>query len=150
MGRHNVPWPAAPALNQTIILFTTHPKIPTGGASQAQPVPSLEVNRVNAVEIVWHLNDQASAANGIRVYALGSTDLWRETDVKDDAGAASIGSGAAQAVGILAAGAERRILIDVSRYRGVAIEYTGATAPTAVTGWDGTITVHLGVEALLR
>ena len=147
MGRELIPWPVAPALNETIILFTTHPKVATGATAMTQPSRSLPVNSVNAVECVWHRNNQASAANGIRVYALDDTDTWRETDVKDDNGNATIGSAALQAVGILAAGAERRILIDISRYRGAAIEYTGATPPTQ---WNGTIFAHLGIEALIR
>lgn len=108
----------------------------------------VDVTTINAVELVWHRNDQASAANGIRVYALDDTNTWRETDVKDDSGAATIGSAAPQAVAALSAGQERRLLIDVARYRGVAIEYTAG--PTGPTQWNGTITVHLGAEAISR
>lgn len=142
------PWPAAPGNGATIIMFTTHPKIPTGGTSQIQPSVNQMVSRINAVELVWLRNDQASAANGIRVYALDDTSTFREVDVKDDNGLPTVGSAAPQAVPVLSTGQERRILIDVSRYQGVAIEYTaGATGPT---NWNGSIAVHMSAEAIIR
>ena len=146
--RQFAPWPAAPGNNATIIMFTTHAKVATGGSAQIQQSINQSANRINAVELVWLRNDQASAANGIRVYALDDTGTFREVDVKDDNGNPTIGSAAPQAVGVLSAGQERRILIDVSRYAGVAIEYTaGATGPT---NWNGSIAVHMSAEAIVR
>src|SRR3954466_7990425 len=101
-----IPWPAAPTANQTILLFNTHPKVVTGGSSQTLPPVAVPAARVVGVEIVWHRNNQASAANGIRVYALDDADAWRETDVKDDNGAATVGAAAPQAVAALASPAE--------------------------------------------
>jgi hypothetical protein len=145
--RVNVPWPAAPALNETIVLFTTHPKAPTGGTNKVLPPPCIPPSRLSAVEIVWQRNNQASAANGIRVYTLDDTDTWRETDIKDNSNNATVGAGAPQAVPALVAPAEWRTLIDAARYRGIAVEYTAGAAPTQ---WNGTITLHLGAEAVIR
>lgn len=142
------PWPAAPGNGATIILACSADKVATGGTGITKAVNLPRGSMVDAIEITWHRNDQASAANGIRVYALDDTNTWREADVKDDNGAATIGSAAPQAVGVLSTGQERRILIDVSRYRAAAIEYTaGATGPTA---WNGTIIIHLGAGAVQR
>ena len=149
-GRVLLPWPAAPGNGATIILATTHPKVPTGGTATIQPSSVLVStdNYLNALEFVWLRNDQASAANGVRVYALDDTGTFREVDVKNYLNAATIGSAAPFQVPILSAGQEYHLLIDVSRYRGVAVEYTaGATGPT---NWNGTIFAHLSVEALQR
>jgi hypothetical protein len=112
----------------------------------------IPANSLQAVELIWLENNQASNANGIRVYTLlkdGTT--WREVDVKDDNGVPQIGSAAPQNVPVIATPAERRILIDVARYNGVAIEYTaGATGPTETTGWNGQILLHINAEAIVR
>lgn len=144
------PWPAAPGNGATIILACTAPKVVTGGTGITQPVnlprgPSC----VDAIELVFLANDQASATNGIRLYARDENGTWREVDCKDDNGAATIGSASPQAVAALSAGQERRLLIDVSRYpRGAAVEYTaGGTGPTA---WAGSIALHCGAEQISR
>lgn len=156
-------WPAAPGNAATIVMVSSHPKLSSsldGAAAGAKKhlfdldgrEMSVPANSIEFVEITWLENNQAGAANAIRVYALLKDGVtWRETDVKDDNGAATIGSGAPQTVGVLATPAERRILIDVARYKGFAIQYTaGATGPTETTGWNGTIMLHLNSEAIAR
>jgi hypothetical protein len=148
--RQLVPWPAAPGNAATIIMFTTHPAIAVATLvpNNLQVAQSVPGSRIVAWEGVWLRNDQASAANGIRLYALDDGGTFREVDCKDDLGAATIGSAAPQAVGILAAGAERRLLIDAARYNGFAVLYTaGATGPT---NWNGVQHVHIDVESIIR
>jgi hypothetical protein len=156
-------WPAAPGNNATIVMLATHPKLASslvGTAAGAKRVMfaldgtelGVPANSLQAVEIIWLENNQASAANAIRVYTLLKDGVtWREVDVKDDNGVPQIGSGAPQSVPVLATPAERRILIDVARYNGVAIEYTaGATGPTETTGWNGQILLHINAESIVR
>jgi len=153
-------WPAAPGNAATIIMLCTHPKkvgslsaIAAGAVRVLQDYDGrdqpITADQISAVEIVWLENDQASNANGIHLYAMKKdTATWREVDCKDDNGVAQIGVGAPQAVPVLATPAERRILIDVARYSGFAVEYTaGATGPTS---WDGTITLHLNDAVVVR
>lgn len=153
-------WPTAPGNAATIVMVSSAPKINGSLSATAAGARTwmfdqdgrelaIPANSVNGVEIVWLENDQAAAANGVRLYALtknGTT--WREVDCKDDSGNATIGSGAPQTVGTLSTPAERRILFDVSRYYAFAIEYTaGATGPTA---WDGVIMIHINNEVISR
>ena len=154
--RHSVDTPvAAPGNAATIILanWSSVPKVPTGAAATVNPVEKprdLPTNDVVAVELVWIQNDQASAANGVRLYALASDKTtFREVDCKDDNGIATIGSAAPQAVPVLSAGQERRILVVVARYPfGGVIEYTaGATGPT---NWDVLVTYHLNDGGVLQ
>jgi hypothetical protein len=148
--RQLIPWPAAPGNAATILLFTTHEGIAVATLQpvEGQYLHGLAANRVNAWEAVWLRNNQASAANGIRLYALDDQGVMREVDCKDDSGNATIGSGSAQAVGALSTGQERRLLIDTSRYHGFAVTYTaGATGPT---NWNGVQQVHLDVEAVIK
>jgi len=156
-GRAYVAWPAAPVgAATTICLFTTHQRSTGGVVFPPSLMPGIsqpDMRRIDAVEIVCLRNDVAGAANGLRLYALQSDGkTWTEVDCKDDNGAATIGSAANQTIPVVAAGAERRLLIDVSRYRGVAIDYTtGAGGPTSgIATWDGLIAVHLGYGNLLR
>lgn len=148
--RQTIPWPIAPGNAATIIMFTTHPDVAVAGIqpTNANWLRSMAAEKVNAWEGVWIRNDQASAANGIRLYALDDLDVMREVDCKDDNGVATIGAAAPQAVGVLASPAERRLLIDTSRYRGFAVTYTaGASGPT---NWNGHQQVHLDVEAIIK
>lgn len=147
-----VPWPTTiPANNATIVLFTTHLRQVGGSGEFFQP--SLKgvlgsSGRLNSIEVTFHRHNKASAANGLRLYALDDTDTWRETDLKDNNDLPTIGSAAPKQVPILSAGQEYRIGIDVSRYRGVALEYTaGADNPEE---WNGTIFAWLSVAALQR
>lgn len=161
--RVNALWPAAPGNNGTILFLATHPKLAGNlsgtalGANRLMKATDgtelgIPANSLQAVELVWLENNQASAANAIRVYTLLKDGVtWREVDVKDDNGTPQIGSAAPQSVPVLATPAERRILIDVARYNGVAIEYTaGATGPTETTGWNGQVLLHVNAEALIR
>lgn len=147
--RQVLPWPAAPGNGATILMFTTHPAIAVAGITPVlQYAVSVPASRINAWECVWIRNDRASAANGIRLYALDDGGTFREVDCKDDNGNAQIGSAAPQAVAALSAGEERRLLIDTSRYNGFAVTYTaGATGPT---NWNGVQHVHMDVEAVIR
>jgi hypothetical protein len=148
--RQLVPWPAAPANAATIIMFTTHPAIAVASLipNNLQIATSVPASRIIAWEGVWLRNDQASAANGIRLYALDDAGVMREVDCKDDNAVATIGSAAPQAVALLSTGQERRLLIDAARYNGFAVTYTaGATGPT---NWNGVQHVHLDVEAIIR
>jgi len=161
--RVNALWPAAPGNAATIVMLSTHPKLAgslVGTAAGAKRVMfamdgtelAIPANSLNAVELLWTENNQASNANGIRLYTLLKDGVtWREVDCKDDNGVASIGTAAPQAVAVLATPAERRLLIDVARYNGVAIEYTaGATGPTETTGWNGQILLHINCESMVR
>lgn len=163
VNRVNAQWPAAPGNAATIVMVSTHPKLATnlsGTAAGARRVMfamdgtelGIPSNSLQAVEILWTENNQASNPNGIRLYTLLKDGVtWREVDCKDDFGTPQIGSGAPQSVPVLATPAERRILIDVARYNGVAIEYTaGATGPTETTGWNGQILLHINAEVLVR
>lgn len=150
-SRAFAPWPAAPGNNATILLFNSHPKIVSGGTAVTRPslqrlagIGSFDTRELEALEVAWHRNDQASAANGVRAYTTDDGGVtWFETDLKSDTNAATIGSGAAIQVPILAVGAEWRETFIISHLQGFAIEYTaGATGPTAVTGWRGTVTCH--------
>lgn len=148
--RQLIPWPAAPGNGATILLFTTHQGIAVAGlqAVEGQYLHGVDPCRINAWEGVWLRNNQASAANGIRLYALDDQGVMREVDCKDDNGNATIGSGSPQAVASLSTGQERRLLIDTSRYQGFAVTYTaGATGPT---NWNGVQQVHLDVEAVIK
>lgn len=149
-----IPLVAAPGNTATIVLFTTHQKVAgnTALVGLGPSVPSLVPAQLVALEFVWILNDQASAVNGVRVWVLSDSNVWRETDVKDyTTGAATIGAAAPKQVPVLAAGQEYSLLIDVARYRGVSVEYTaGATGSTPTTGWDGIFTAHIDVESVIR
>lgn len=155
-------WPAPPGNAATIVMVSSAPKINgslSATANGAKRVMfdndgrdlAIPANSIHAVELTWLENDQAAAANAIRLYALTEDGVtWREVDCKDDNGVATIGTAAPQTVGILATPAERRLLIDVARYQAFAVEYTaGATGPSAA-GWDGTIMLHLNAESVVR
>jgi len=148
-------WPTAPGNNATIVLFATHDR-KAGGSGDVftgmKGAEGIAPEEISAVEFTWHKNDQASAANGIRCYATddGGT-TWHETDLKDDANVATIGSAAPVQVRALAAGEEWRETFVVSHLKGFCFEYTaGATGPTATTGWRGTIAIHRSALAVQR
>lgn len=149
MSRTYIPWPAAPGNAATIVLFATHDRAAGGsGAIYRGKGGAPTATQADVIEIAWHRNNQASAANGVRVYALDDTGAWRETDLRDDADAPTIGAAAPQAVPLLAATQERRLTLVVSHLRGFAVEYTaGATGPT---NWNGTITLRHGVLTVAR
>lgn len=133
-------------------MVNTHDKVVSGGSVVTRATSACDVDGkfgLTGIEIVWMQNDQASNANGVRLYARDNTGTWREVDCKDDNGAATIGSASPQAVAALSAGQERRLFIDVSRYvNGVAVEYTaGGTGPT---NWSGVIALHYGAVAVLK
>jgi hypothetical protein len=139
-ARPFAPWPAAPAApGATIVMFTTAPRPSADGRVT---LPSLENRRCSGLHITWHKNDQASAANGLRIYASddGGT-TWYESDLKNASNAPTIGSAAPVTVPILAAGQEWHEFLELSRYRDFAVEYTaGGVAPTPAN-WKGTIAV---------
>lgn len=134
--RAPAPMPAAPALNATIILFATR-KCTIGTAEYTPREGALRsAGGLSMVEFTWIKNNQASAANGVRLYTFDASDAVREVDLKDENDDASIGSGAVTPVQvpILASGEEWHLALEVSRYsRGVAVTYTAGTAPTE---WD--------------
>jgi hypothetical protein len=146
-------FPTAPGNNATILLFNTHPKQVGGAGTMFQPsLQGLQQVRIAAIHCRWLLNNQASAANGLRVYALRRDGVnWSEIDLKNDANAPTIGAAAPVQVPVTAAGAEWRETLVVSHCRGVAVEYTaGATGPTDGSGWDGCISVDLDSVAVIR
>lgn len=158
-SRQFAPWPAAPGNAATIILFCTHPKVPSGGTAAVRPsleqrggIGKFDVREMECVDILWHKNDQASAANGVRVYVTDDGGVtWFESDRKSDTNAATIGAAAPVQVPVLASPQEWRETFVVADCQGVAIEYTaGATGPTAVTGWRGTITCHRSRVSVAR
>ncbi len=129
-------WPAAPGNAATIVLFSTQRLASKGGLEIA------------AVEFTWHRNDQASAANGLRCYALDDTNTWRETDLKDDFNLPTIGSAAPLTIPALATGQEWREKFVVAHLRGFSFEYTaGAVGPSA---WNGSIAIHRSALAVQR
>lgn len=141
--RQFAPWPAVPANGATVILFTTHPRVPGGGAGSPQ-APTLSMNRaiIDAVTITWQRHNKAGAANGLKFYVLDNTDTWRESDVKDNSDAATM----PKTVPALAAGAEWRETFVTGYYRGFCIEYTaGADNPEE---WNGTIAVDYGQQTV--
>lgn len=146
-SREFVPWPAAPGNGATIVMFATHTRFAGGSGAIYKPLTSVAGRRqLEAVTLTWLRNDQASAANGLRVYGLDDTDTWREVDLKTDAGAASIGSAAPVQVAALIAGQEQRETLIVKHLKGVAVEYTaGATGPTA---WNGCIALDWGAAVV--
>lgn len=143
------PWPAAPGNNATILLYAWGPVARTTGSSVYTPTDPNTKNRViDLVTITWLRNDQASAANGVRVYGLDDTGTFREVDLKNNFNAATIGSGAPVAVPALSAGQEYRVSLNVAHLKGGAIEYTaGATGPT---NWNGCVAVDYGALVAVR
>lgn len=139
MKRLYAPWPAAPGNGATIVMFCTHPRQPGGAGSPVQAsIRDIDQSRIAAVTITWLRNDQASAANGLRVYALDNIGVFREIDLKNDSNVASIGAVAPVQVPVLAGGQEWRETLVVPHCRGLAVEYTAATGPT---NWNGVIAV---------
>lgn len=144
MTRLFFPLPAPGANNATTVIFNTHNKIPTGGTVLATvPVP-MQMARpadIDAVTVVMLENNKAIAANGIRVYTPNTIEpseqpTWLETDLKNNAGAATVGAAAPVTVGVLAAATEFRRTFVVSHLPGVAIELTeGADNAETRTGW---------------
>ena len=135
---------------QTVVLFSTHPRKPGGSGtavtstfvrSDGTQAVQIAPDSIEQVKLIFTLHDKASAANGLRAYVTydrGAT--WYETDLKGYVGGVanqpSIGAGAAIQVPVLSAGQEWAEEFDVGAYPGLALEYvTGATAPTATTGW---------------
>jgi hypothetical protein len=148
--------PAAPGAGTTCVLIATHPRKP-GGAGTAvtstfasgsgtDPVV-INPDAIEEVDVTFHLNDNASAANGLRSYiTVDGGATWIETDLKGYvAGVAnqpSIGAAAPIQVPLLAAGQEWAETFRMGRYRGFALELTaGATGPTPVTGWAVSVAV---------
>lgn len=129
------PMPAAPGAAATIILFATK-ECAVGSARYTPKGGSLGAQGLTGVEFTWVKNDQASAANGVRLYTFDKDGVVVEVDLKDDSNAATVGSGAATPIQIpvLAAGQEAHVFLEVSRYpRGVVVTYTSVGAPTV---WD--------------
>jgi hypothetical protein len=155
--------PAAPENGATVVLFATHPRKPGGSGTAVTSTFStgdgnetIKINpdAIEEVELTYHLNDQASAANGLRAYVTndgGAT--WLETDMKGDVSGVpnqpSIGASAPIQIPALSAGQEWSETFVIGKYRGFALEHTaGATGPTAGTGWSVSITVlHAHQEA---
>lgn len=142
----------------TTVLFCTHPRAPGGVGAAVGPSTFVRASGTEAVQVlpdamrkvtaVYHLHDQASAANGLRAYQTSDGGVtWEETDMKGYvdgvANQPTIGSAAPIQVPILAAGQEWVETFEIDRYRGFALEHTaGAVGPTAVTGWKLTISVE--------
>lgn len=149
--RYPAKWPARPGANTTIVLFATHDRL-AGGAGANFPGMSgigtqLPTHEIDAIEVVFLRHDQASAANGLRLYARDDEGNFREVDLKGDDGVATIGAGAPKQVPLLAAGAEARYLIDVGRYsNGWALEYTSGAIALGASGWNGVLSL-LGNES---
>ena len=148
--------PAAPGSGATCVLFSTHPRKPGGSGTAVQstfttgkgtaPVV-INPDAIEEVDLTYHLNDQASAANGLRAYETSDGGVtWIETDMKGYvngvANQPSIGAAAPIQVPALSSGQEWSETFAIGRYRGFALEHTaGATGPTAGTGWGLTVAV---------
>lgn len=151
--RYFLAQPTAPGNNATVILAATAAKQPGGSGAIVQPPPHMEKlrGRATAVTITFLAHDQASAANGIRVYAKDAAGTWRESDRKNDSDVATIGSAAPVQIPVLSSPAEKRVTIIVADLDDWAIEYTaGATGPTATTGWQLKISVEVDDLAVIR
>jgi hypothetical protein len=150
-NRRILPWPTVPANNGTIVLFATHDRLAGGSGTKFRAMAGargIAPTDIDAFEVVWHSHNKASAANGLRLYVIDDQGAWVESDLKNDSGTASIGSGAAIQVAALSAPAEARYLLDIARYRGFAVEYTaGADNPE---NWTGTMTLHLNRAVVQR
>ena len=145
--------PAAPSAGNTVVVFATHPcTLGTGGASvlslftRASGLQSVLIDpaAMEEIDVVWGLHNHASAANGLHAYYTNDGGVtWVETDLKDPNDLPTIGAAAPVQVPTLAAGAEWAEVFRIGRYKGFALTYTaGATGPTAVTGWDVTVSVN--------
>lgn len=160
LRRMFAPWPPAPTIGATKILFTTHPRVPGGGVGTAQPSSMPYLTPANfdtaigpsdleAISLTWQQNDKISALNGLRLYIWeNDTSSWCESDAKNTGGLPTIGSAANVQIPALSVGQEFFKRYDISKYAGFCFEYTaGASAPTI---WSGTIVLHLncGVFAL--
>ena len=145
--------PDSPGTGATTVLFATHPRKPGGSGTavtstfvrqDGTQTMTIAPDAIEKVEVVYALHDHASAANGLRVYQTndGGT-TWIETDMKGPDDLPSCGSVAPIQVPALSAGQEWAEEFTVGRYRGIAIEHTaGATPPTAVTGWQVSVSVR--------
>lgn len=148
--------PAAPAAGATVVMFSTHPR-PLGGPSRFHHGAGEEEVKINPDSIVqitmmYHLHDQASAANGLRAYqTVDGGVTWEETDMKGYIGGVanqpSIGAAAPVQVPALSSGQEWSEKFMLDGYRGFAIEETaGATGPTPGTGWKTSIAVEFSPQ----
>lgn len=143
----------------TTVLFCTHPRAPGGVGAAVGPSTFVRASGTETVQVapdaitklklVYHLHDQASAANGLRAYQTSDGGVtWEETDMKGYVGGVanqpSIGAAAPIQVPLLAAGQEWAEEFDISRYRGFALEETaGAVGPTPGTGWKVSMEIEL-------
>jgi hypothetical protein len=139
MGTCIAAWPAVPANNATVVLFTTHDRLTGGaGALVRASLPTYDRQAPEMVELTFHRHNKASATSGLKSYALDDTGAWRETDMKDDDDAATM----PKTVPILAAGAEWREKFVTGHLRGFCLEYTaGADNPEE---WNGTVAARFG------
>lgn len=131
--------PSAPGNNASVDLFNSVTAF--GGGM-------MRMLGLDMVEISFHLLDQASATNGLKLST--STDkgvTWTQSTVPDDAGTATM----PLTVSSLAANAQRSYRFVVSGYPDVKITYTaGATGPTATTGWGVSVVGYFGAVAMQR
>jgi len=146
----------------TTVLFCTHPRAPGGVGAAVGPSTFMRANGTEAVQVspdailklklVYHLHNQASAANGLRAYqTVDGGATWEETDMKGYvsgvANQPSIGAAAPIQVPALSAGQEWEEEFVIDMYRGFALEHTaGATGPTAGTGWKVSIEAELAPQ----
>lgn len=143
------PWPAVPANGATILLFAWGPVARVTGTSSFTPTdPNTKNRQVDAVTITWQRHNKASAANGLRCYALGDDNVFYETDLKNDSNASTIGASAPIQIPALAADQEWRETLIVSHLKGGAIEYTAG--PDNPENWNGTIAVDISGIVLVR
>lgn len=147
--REFAPWPTTiPANSATIVLFTTHPRVPAGGTDPVQPTLKSIDRQVDLITVTWLLHNKASAANGLRIYARDNNGTWQETDIKSETNVATIGAAAPVQIPALSAGQEWRETIVVSHLNGFAVEYTaGADNPEQ---WAGLIALDLGAMVVQR
>jgi hypothetical protein len=139
MGIAIAAWPAVPANGATVVLFTTHDRLTGGAGALVRPsLPAYDRQVPEMVELTLHRHNKAGAANGLKAYALDDTGTWRETDMKDDADAATM----PKTVPALVAPAEWHEKFVTGHLRGFCLEYTaGADNPEE---WNGTVAARFG------
>lgn len=131
--------PAAPANNATVSLFDSTVAF-GAGVMRALNLTSLDFNFV--------LLDQASAANGFKIYTSdnGGTD-WYQLSYPDSTPAATM----PKTIAAVAADSNTLETFDVTPLNEVKVTFTaGATGPTSGSGWKVVVRGTLNGAAVQR
>jgi len=155
--RIGAPWPAVPANNGTVVMFTTHQRLTGGSGTLVQSTLStggtggVDPKRIYAVTITWLRHNKASAADGLKIYARDDTDTYRETDLGDDSYPTPtplFGTAAPFQIPALSSGTSKRVRLVVAHLvNGFCVEYVAG--PDNPEQWNGVISVEMAGAVLL-